>query len=95
MLEDGGREEALGAWPWPCSRALPIKMLGFAEAVWLQEPKGARGPLVFLFTDRKCLSFFLGGDIGPNYNWAMGQYKIKLLEPVRPDSCHRQLKTPH
>lgn len=84
---DGGRdEEALGDWPCLCSRAPPIKMWGFAEVVWLQDQNGARGPLVFLIKDRECFcKFFLRGDVSPKYNWAMGQHKIKLLEPVRPD----------
>lgn len=61
-------------------------MCGFAEAVWLEDQKGARGQLVFLIKDRECFcKLFLSGDISPNYNGAMIQYKIKLLEPARPD----------
>lgn len=42
--KDGGRDEALGAWPWLCSHAPPIKMRVFAEAVYLKGQKGYRNP---------------------------------------------------
>lgn len=64
-------------------------MLVFAEAVYLKGQKGYRNTgsrPVFLIKDRECFcKSFASGDVSPNYNWAMGQHKIKLLEPVRPD----------
>lgn len=70
-------------------------MCGFAEAVGLGDPRGAGSWSEFLIKDRKWFcKFFLGGDVSLNYNWAMRQHKVKLLEPVRPDWCHRQLSPP-
>lgn len=63
-----------------------IKTWGFAEAVCLEDQKEAVGPLALLIKDREGFGkSFPSGDVSPNYNWAMGQHKIKLLEPVRPD----------
>ena len=87
--EDGGGDEATGVWPWFCSRGPPIRMRVSAEALYLQGQKGYRNAgsrPIYLIKDRECsCEFFVSADVSPNYNWATGQHKIKLLEPVRPD----------
>lgn len=60
-----------------------MRTWSFAEAVWLEGQKGAGGWLAVLIKSRACFyKFFLSDDISPNYNRAIGQRKIKLLEPV-------------
>lgn len=59
-------------------------MRGSAEAVWCEDQKGTGSQLVFLLkTENIFGKFFLSVDISPNYQWAMGQHKMKLLEPAR------------